>query len=81
MPVLGIVLAVVLALATVVALTAALAVAAVRLRAVADRVLSVRDEVAPQLTVLRADAARARAHAERLRSAGLRGDGVEAPDT
>lgn len=69
----------VLVLGTVVTLALlawALVAATDRLRVTVDRLLAVRGEVEPHLEELRAEADRARAHAERIRTTPLRlGDG------
>lgn len=49
-----------------------------RLRATVDQLLAVRGAVAPRLDELRAEAERARAHADRIRSTPVRGGGDEA---
>lgn len=50
----------------------ALVAATDRLRATVDRLLAVRGAVEPHLEELRTEAARARAHAERIRTTRLR---------
>lgn len=68
-------LVVVLVLGTVAALALlawTLVVATDRLRATVDRLLALRDAVEPQVEELRTEAARAQAHAERIRATPLR---------
>ncbi len=66
--------------ATLVVLAWALVSATDRLRATVDRLLAVRGAVEPHLEQLRTEAARARAHAERIQTTPLRpGDGGGSP--